>query len=100
MEALLPNEELNSSFIILHSSFNRLLQQRLGIKMIGFDILEVTVGTNFQFIGGGVITNDDSFLVHLQGTDGPHLHYRTFDGMLQGTGLVVTIDDNHHFAGT
>ena len=39
-------------------------------------------------------------LVLLQSADGPSLGNRTFDGSLQGAGLVMTVAENHYLPGS
>ena len=67
--------------------------------MVGLDVLEVAVRTHLQFISSGIVADNDTLLVHLQGADSPHLHYRAFYGMIQGACLVVAIYNDHHFLG-
>ena len=68
-------------------------------EVVFLDVLEIAVGTHLQFVGGGFVADDDAMLVHLQCADSPHVIDAAFDGGLQGTGLVVAIDKNHHLAG-
>ena len=57
--------------------------------MLCFDIFEVTICTYFQFCGSGIVANDDSFFMHLQRADCPHLHHRSFHCMIKSASLVV-----------
>ena len=65
-------------------------------KIILLDILEVFIGTDFQFIGSRFIAYDDAMLVHLQCADGPHVIDTTLNSGLQSTCLMVAVDQNHH----
>ena len=47
-------------------------------NIILFYILKVLHGAVFQLIAGSVIADDDTFRVHLQHADGPHLADTTF----------------------
>ncbi len=69
-------------------------------QVVFLDIFEVTIGADLQFVGGGLVADDDAMLVHLESADGPHVVDTTLDGSLQGTCLVVTVDKNHHLAGS
>ena len=67
--------------------------------LILFDVLEVLVGADLQLVGGLLVADDDTVLVHLQGRDGPHVIDGTLDGSLQGAGLGMTIGEDHHLTG-
>ena len=66
--------------------------------MLCFDIFEVTICTYFQFCGSGIVANDDSFFMHLQRADCPHLHHRSFHCMIKSASLVVAVYNNHDFS--
>lgn len=67
---------------------------------VGFlDVAEVAVGLHLELGTSGVVGHDDGRRMELQGRDGPHLRYTTFDTVAQGAGLVVAVDQQEHRAG-
>ena len=62
-----------------------------GLQVVALDVLEIAVCAHFQFVRCRLIAYDDAVAVHLQGTDGPHLRYASFNGMMQGTRLIVPV---------
>ena len=69
------------------------------LQIVFLDILEVLVGSNLQLVGGGLVSNDDAVLMHLQGRNRPLMCYCTLYSSLQSACFVVTIDENHYFFG-
>ena len=49
-----------------------------------------------QFVGGIFVADDDGMGMLLQTADRPHVVNWLFNTMTKGTGLVMTIDHNHH----
>ena len=50
-----------------------------------------------QLVCGSFVADDDGMGMHLQGANRPFLADGTFDSVLQGTSLVVTVHDDEHF---
>ena len=70
-----------------------------GLQVVALDVLEIAVCAHFQFVRCRLIAYDDAVAVHLQGTDGPHLRYASFNGMLQGTRLIVPVAKDQYLFG-
>ena len=70
-----------------------------GLQVVALDVLEIAVCAHFQFVRCCLIAYDDAVAVHLQGTDGPHLRYASFNGMLQGTRLIVPVAKDQYLFG-
>ena len=68
-------------------------------QLVLLDVLEVLVGADLQFVGSLLVADDDAVGMHLQGADGPHVVDASLDGSLQGTGLQVTVGQDHHLTG-
>ena len=66
---------------------------------MALDIFEIIERANFEFLASRFIADDDTVLVHLEHGDGPHMADRLFDGVLEGTGFVVTINHDKHLFG-
>ena len=64
------------------------------------DILEVVVRTDLELDAGSFVTDDDALGVELQSSDRPHLVHTAFDGLLQGTSLAVTVDEDQYLTGS
>ena len=64
-----------------------------------FDVLEVFVGADFQFVGGLLVADDDTMLMHLEGRDGPHVVDGSLDSCLQSACLRMSICQDHHLTG-
>ena len=75
------------------------LQQRLGVEVVALNIFEIVESSNFEFLAGSLVANDDTVLVHLECADGPHVADRFFDSMLERTCLIMSVDHNKHFFG-
>ena len=70
------------------------------LQIVLLDILEVLVGSNLQLVSSGLVANDDTMLVSLQGRDGPCLTNGALNSGLQGASLVVAVAENHDLAGS
>ena len=67
------------------------------LEVVLFDILEILVGSVLDFLRGSFIADDDAVGMFLQGTDGPPVGDRTFDGSLQSAALGMSITEYEHF---
>ena len=68
-------------------------------ELVALDVLEVLVGGDLQFVGGFLVADDDTVLVHLQGRDGPHVVDGSLDSSLQGACLRMSICQDHYLTG-
>lgn len=67
--------------------------------MVSFYIFKIAVCAYFQFKSGCIISYNDTLLMHLQSTDGPHLIDRTFYCMIERASFIMSVHNNHHFLG-
>ena len=74
----------------------RLFQQGIGIEIVALDVAEIAESAYFQFVACCFVADNDTVLVHLERGDRPHVGDRFLDGMLEGTGFVVSVDHNQH----
>ena len=59
-------------------------------------VLEVLVGSDFDFGTGWFVANDNAVRMHLNGTNRPHVVDAFLDSMLEGTCLAVTVAKNEN----
>ncbi len=65
-------------------------------EVVLFDVLEILVGVDLEFAAGGFVGDDDGMGMELEAADGPHVVDAFLDAVLQGTGLAMAIDHDHH----
>ena len=68
-------------------------------QILAFYVLEVPIGTYFQFIAGSIVANDDAMRMELEGGNSPHVVDTSLNSGLKGTALSMAVDQNHHLAG-
>ena len=64
------------------------------VEVRSFDVLEVLVSADLELRTGTLVTDNDGLGVHLEGRAGPVLGDSTLDSRLEGTGLVVAVDQD------
>jgi hypothetical protein len=74
-----------------------LFHERSRIEVGQLDILEVFGSSEFKLDGGIFVADDYSPWVQLQDADGPEVIDGSFDGVPEGVGLIVVVDDNQDF---
>ena len=69
------------------------------LLLVLVDFLEVLVGIHLQLAAGSFVTGNDAIGMQLQSADGPGMIHAAFHTVAQGTGLVVTADQQQNLLG-
>ena len=65
-------------------------------EVVLFDVLEILVGVDLELAAGGLVGDNDGVGMELQAADGPHVVDAFLDAVLEGAGLAMAIDHDHH----